>query len=107
MPDELPPLTDEEIRADINRLSLIHRSGLAGFENSIGLRALRDLLACREALRDAGGKQAQVLAFCRTNGFVFDDIEGDGWQKFAFSLYSDLCEINESARAVRGDPDGE
>lgn len=41
--------------------------------------------------------QPRALAYIQKEGFVFDNLD-DPWQKLAFSLYTDLCEIESRAR---------
>ena len=47
----------------------------------------------------AGEFQPEALAICKKHKFVFDDLD-DPWQKLAFALYSDLCEINSRSRQL-------
>lgn len=59
------------------------------------------LKAAEDALRDIEGAQPKVLAYIEANGFVFEDIgnEPGNWQHLAFSLYTDLCEVDSTVRA--------
>jgi len=47
-------------------------------------------------------QQPKTLAMIQTNGFVFDSIgnEPGNWQHLAFSIYTDLCEMDALARAA-------
>jgi hypothetical protein len=56
------------------------------------------------ALRECQEMQPKAIQMLRNNGFV---LHGDGsghtaaeWEKLAFTLYSDLCEINHICREV-------
>ena len=62
--------------------------------------AERDRL--REALEAVAAQQPKTLAMIEANGFVFDDIgkEPGNWQHLAFSIYTDLCEVDSIARAA-------
>jgi len=57
--------------------------------------------------RSAQAKQPAALFYFKRNGFVFDrnlsspDLDEVGrWQKLAFSLYSDLCELELNVRQM-------
>jgi len=66
-------------------------------------RALhQDRAALMECLEKAAQAQPKALGYVRANGFVFDDIgsEPGNWKHLAFSLYSDLCEINADAESL-------
>ena len=54
------------------------------------------------ALERIAEQQPKTLAMIRRNGFVFDDIgaEPGNWQHLAFSIYTDLCEVDSIARAA-------
>ena len=58
----------------------------------------------REALEAVAAQQPKTLAMIEHNGFVFDSIgkEPGNWQHLAFSVYTDLCEVDTVARAVLG-----
>jgi hypothetical protein len=66
-----------------------------------------DWLAQDEALTRISEQQPKTLAMIRANGFVFDDIgrEPGNWQHLAFTIYTDLCEIDSLARAALADLD--
>ena len=56
------------------------------------------------AIKDIQEFQPKAIQMLRNNGFV---LRGDGsghtaaeWEKLAFTLYSDLCEINHICREV-------
>jgi hypothetical protein len=57
------------------------------------------------ALREIEEQQPKTLAMIRDNGFVFEDIgnEPGNWQHLAFSIYTDLCEVDTLARAALAD----
>ena len=65
--------------------------------------AERDRL--REALEAVAAQQPKTLAMIEANGFVFTDIgkEPGNWQHLAFSVYTDLCEVDTIARAALGE----
>jgi len=54
------------------------------------------------ALERIAEQQPKTLAMIRDNGFVFDSIgkEPGNWQHLAFTIYTDLCEIDSIARAA-------
>ena len=54
------------------------------------------------ALREIAKKQQETLEMIRSNGFVFDSIgkEQGNWQHLAFSIYTDICEIDVAARSA-------
>jgi hypothetical protein len=56
----------------------------------------------REALEELEPLQQKALAYIGANGFVFDDIgnEPGNWKHLAFSLYTDLCQVDSVARAA-------
>jgi hypothetical protein len=75
-----------------------------------------DLRRCREALEDVGAtleriaeQQPKTLAMIQRNGFKFEDIgnEPGNWQHLAFSIYTDLCEVDSIARAALRSNQGE
>ena len=41
-------------------------------------------------------KQPEAMATMRQHGYIFND-EGGPWEKLAFSLYVDLCELKNAA----------
>ncbi len=53
-----------------------------------------------EALELIAEQQQKTLAMLRSNGIVFDSIgrEPGNWQHVAFTIYTDLCEIDSVAR---------
>jgi hypothetical protein len=53
-----------------------------------------------EALERIAEQQQKTLAMIRRNGFVFDSIgkEPGNWQHLAFTIYTDLCEVDTIAR---------
>lgn len=61
-----------------------------------------------EALEQIAEQQPKTLRMIESNGFVFDSIgcEPGNWQHLAFSIYTDLCEVETVAsstlRAERG-----
>ncbi len=60
---------------------------------------VRDLVV---ALERIAGQQQMTLATIKANGFVFEDIgsEPGNWQHLAFTIYTDLCEIDSIARGA-------
>ena len=56
----------------------------------------------REALERIAAKQPETLETLRANGIVLDDLT-DKWQKVAFTIYSDLCEVDIWARQALED----
>ena len=94
-PDELFALadaamqsTDEaEIRHAVEWLE-IHAVDLARLCAELG-----------EALETICAQQPKTLAMIECNGFVFDSIghEPGNWQHLAFSIYTDLCEVESWA----------
>jgi hypothetical protein len=60
-------------------------------------------MSAREALERIAEIQPRVLGYIRANGFVWADKDSIGtepgnWQHLAFSIYSDLCEVDSIAR---------
>lgn len=58
---------------------------------------------CGEALEFAETATERTQAWMRKNGIIFDsvtDTPEDRWQKIAFSIYTDLVEVAEKARAA-------
>ena len=67
-----------------------------------------DLL--ENTLKRIAAKQQEALRMIESNGFVFDGplgAEPGNWEHLAFSLYTDICEIDTWARAALGTPLGE
>jgi hypothetical protein len=60
------------------------------------------LLKFEEALGRIAAQQPKTLEMLRSNGIVFDSIgnEPGNWQHVAFSIYTDLCEVDSIARAA-------
>jgi len=54
----------------------------------------------RRALEEIAAKQPETLETLRKHGVVFRDIGADpqNWQHVAFSIYTDLCEVDTIAR---------
>lgn len=54
------------------------------------------------ALELIGAQQQKTLKVIESNGFVFDNIgnEPGNWQHLAFTIYTDLCEIDTIAKAA-------
>ena len=57
------------------------------------------------ALRGIAEQQPKTLAMIERNGFVFDSIghEPGNWQHLAFTIYTDLCEVDTWARNALGE----
>ncbi len=79
-------------------------------ENWVGYPAAFDRLSVeherlREGLRLIAEQQALTIAMIQHNGFVFDDIgrEPGNWKHLAFSIYTDLCEVDTIVRALLDD----
>ena len=49
-------------------------------------------------------RQQETLQMIERNGFVFDDIgaEPGNWQHLAFTLYTEICDMDEIARQALG-----
>jgi hypothetical protein len=62
--------------------------------------ALPQLLAIAEAVALIAEQQQKTLSVLRQHGIVFDDIGADpgNWQHVAFTIYTDLCEVDTIAR---------
>jgi hypothetical protein len=94
------------------RLERIHRAfsfvplNLYDEITKLGEAALGEYIAERnklvEALREAQAKQPERVAWFRLEGVVFDKAPGGGdyWQRIAFIIYTDLCEVESIARAA-------
>lgn len=67
------------------------------------LSAAQELARWRELGRKVQGAVPRAQAVMKERGFVFDDLDTPGWQKVAFSLYSDLCEADSLLRALELD----
>jgi hypothetical protein len=63
-----------------------------------------DAVEMKDALVRIAEQQQKALKMIRENGFVFLDIgnEPGNWQHLAFSLYTDICEIDVWARSGLG-----
>ena len=75
--------------ADLARGGFYHVSK-SKFDKNVGYD---DLLALAIWVQSF---QPRALRICRKHNFVFNDLD-DPWQKLAFTLYSDLCEIENRA----------
>jgi ribosomal protein S27AE len=74
--------------------------------------ALARAAALGEALERIAEQQQQTLAKLRKHGIVFEAIGADpsNWQHVAFSIYTDLCQVDTIARtalASAAEPDDE
>jgi hypothetical protein len=61
-------------------------------------------------LRQIAETQQKALKVIESNGFVFDGplgAEPGNWQHLAFSLYTDICEVDVWARNALGVPLGQ
>jgi hypothetical protein len=60
-----------------------------------------------EALAKIRQQQPKTLAMIRNEGFIFESIgnERGNWQHLAFSIYTDLCEVDMIARQVLPEQD--
>lgn len=56
------------------------------------------------ALRKIATTQPEALEMIRDKGFIFEDIgsEPGNWQHLAFTLYTEICEIDMIAREALG-----
>ena len=63
------------------------------------LCALADM---RRALERIAEQQTKTIDWLRANGIVFDNLD-DHWQKVAFSIYNDLCEVDTWAHDALGE----
>lgn len=65
-------------------------------------RLRAEVARLREALEKVSEQQPVTLRMIEHNGFVFDSIgnEPGNWQHLAFSIYTDLCEVDTIARAA-------
>ena len=74
---------------------------------------VRLLVECSEryraALEHIAAQQPKTLAMIEASGFVFRSIgnEPGNWQHLAFSIYTDLCEVDVWARIALGETLGE
>jgi len=59
-----------------------------------------------EFIKYARDLQTTANAIMKRDGYQMDNLS-DPWQKLAFTLYSDLCELNLMARQVLGEDDEE
>jgi hypothetical protein len=62
----------------------------------------RDVLALVEiarAMERIAVQQPKTLDWLEANGIIFDNMD-DHWQKVAFSVYTDLCEMDTIARSA-------
>jgi hypothetical protein len=59
------------------------------------------LIDAGDALRRIKAQQPETLRMIEANGFVFDSIgkEPGNWQHLAFTVYTDLCEVDTIADA--------
>jgi len=64
---------------------------------------INDMTAFAAYARDL---QPAAVAMLEREGYRFTNILDDGWQKVAFSLYTELCELNQKARQVLGEDEG-
>lgn len=58
------------------------------------------------ALREISEQQPKTIDWLRANGIVFDGPLGadpDNWEHVAFSIYTDLCEMDSIAHAALGE----
>ena len=57
------------------------------------------------ALEEIAAKQQLILKIIESNGFVFTDLgkEPGNWRHLAFTLYTQICEIDSIARSALND----
>ena len=60
------------------------------------------LQEAEKALQRISEQQPNTLSMIEHNGFVFDDIGNTpgNWQHLAFTVYTELCEVDSIARAA-------
>lgn len=66
-------------------------------------RARDDAEALAQALEQIAAQQQKTVGWMRANGIVFDGPLGTdpkNWQHVAFSVYTNLCEVDDLARAA-------
>ena len=63
-------------------------------------RLVAERAALETALREIAEQQPKTVQMIEHNGFVFDDIgrEPGNWQHLAFSIYTDLCQVDSIAQ---------
>lgn len=80
---------------------------LDDFEQAIRAEAVKPW---REAVREIERVQERAMATLRKHGIKFEDIGNDptkNWQHVAFTVYTDLCDAANTARALLdGGPEG-
>jgi hypothetical protein len=93
----LPPLEPHEPKCGCCGCEAIR-----ALANTSGKALLDRLSRAEAALREIALKQPAVLDIIQRNGFVFTDMgrEPGNWQHLAFTIYTSLCEVDQTARAA-------
>ncbi len=94
----------ETVRGALRHTIEWHPDALAEVERWERDRAR--LEAIEAAVTEAATKQQKTLGWIRAHGIVFDGPLGTdptNWQHIAFSIYSDLCEMDAILRAALGE----
>ncbi len=94
----------ESILQELTRLEQEYRKASCGEDAHaeyealcyFAISALPDLL---RVARMAADKQPQALEIMRKNDIVLDDFK-DPMQKFAFTIYTDLCELHHATKPL-------
>jgi hypothetical protein len=95
-------LTPSGLRAALETVRAYHRDLLPGSKAKgycsvcDALDELADAVAALERIIEV---QPRMIETLRSNGIVFDDLD-EHWQKVAFTIYNELCEIDRDARAA-------
>jgi len=66
--------------------------------------ASAEVAALRSALESMANASHQTLDTIKRENFVFDNLN-DRWQKLAFTIYSDICQLSTDARHAIEDLD--
>lgn len=85
------------VAAELERHEHIVRAWDTGELRMQALQA--EIARLRDGLRRIAEKQTETLEVLRANGIVFDNLH-DHWQKVAFTIYTDLCEIDTWAHEL-------
>jgi hypothetical protein len=93
----------DEARASYEKVRQAHDDAIR-WNDKERLAAEAEVQRLREALDVVAAQQPKTLAMIEANGCVFTDIgkEPGNWQHIAFSIYTDLCEVDTLARAALG-----
>lgn len=105
---ELARLNTENERKHhkVTRAELDETQRFAGVQHARAVAAESALAAAREALARIAEQQPRTLEKLRAHGVVFDGPLGadpKNFQHVAFSIYTDLCEVDSIARTALAD----